>query len=338
MSSLVGAAAASIPDPPGKPSGVACAILADGDRAVFVLEGDRHTFSGALREAWEEAFLPGHAPHTVYRVDYVTHTQMFPATVIVDANDVAAAVQTPGGAGNDAASTTLNTGMSLPPAQYGRYILAHMLSKKWFPRCICSQNEASLFIASDGHKDRAAVEAWVAKVDANKIEELVALLEHFSRAIDDAGLSLVEMVMGRIDDKVETVEAAMARENFEEAGAQVSVSGVPQRVGWSKPFTTRSGAVHCTALFVLRTSRETMEAEWSQAYAARRKVCNWFCAHSWYKFVPGLDQGRMTQEKALRETRSGYFLPVSEALSKLDKKNCAVLQQLIATGAVKSMS
>jgi 8-oxo-dGTP pyrophosphatase MutT (NUDIX family) len=347
--------------PPGAPSGVACAILA-ADAAVFVLEGDRHSFSPGLRADWRDAFLPDSAPHTVYRVDYESRSQTFPAAALATGNAAAAAVDDvaalTAAAAASAAAAAANLpappaavaenygdaaaerpGLVMPPGEYGRYILAHMLSKKWFPRCVCEQAEADAFVAAAAHKDRAAVLAWAARVPGEKIAALVALLERFSRAVDGQGLSLVEMVMGGLDGAAETMEAAMARENFEEAGTRVSVSGVPQRVGWSKPFVSRkTGATHCTALFVLRTDRATMAAEWSQAYAARRRTCNWFCAHSWYKFVPGLDQARMTQEKALRETRNGHFLPLTDALAKLDKKNLAVLQRLIEIGAVKMTS
>ena len=104
-------------------------------------------------------------------------------------------------------------------------------------------------------------------------------------------------------------------------------------IGWSKPFAAhKTSIMHCTALFVLRAKGETVSANWAQAYHARTKVCNWFCAHSWFKFVPFLDEARMTKEKALRETRSGRFLPVATALKALDHKNRAVLQRLVDLG------
>ena len=127
------------------------------------------------------------------------------------------------------------------------------------------------------------------------------------------------------------------RENFEEAGVQVSSSGTPERAGWSEPFVARkTGKTHCTALFVLRTQKDTVAGEWAQAYETRRKICNWFCAHSWYKFVPFINQASMNKEKAMRETRNGHFLPLSKALEELDKKSQSVLRRLLALGKVRN--
>lgn len=294
--------------PPGRPAGVACAILTSEPVLVFVLEGDRHNMTDAFRADWNSHFCNGNSPHTVYRVDYNKKLTVFPAAVMTDPAQ----------------------GNSLTPDQYGRYILMHMISKKWFPKCVFTDEQAESFVQGNKHKDGDACQALVQNVPGEKIVRLVEILEEFSMRIDKESLSLLEIIMGGIE-KGEDLKTTVVRETFEEAGVQGSSSGGHQQVGWSEPFVNRKNEKCCTALFVLNAAKDTIESEWSQASNNRAKESNWFCAHSWYKFVPFIDQALMSKEKAVRETRNGRFLAVTEAMSRLDKKSCIAMKGILTS-------
>ena len=288
-------------DPPHEVAGIANAFMSVGRTLVFLMRGDRHFWDQKTESDWATKFWPKDgtfkgAPFQVYTV----------------------------------AETLTLLGKSYAPAEIARWILAHMLSKKWVPMCC--------------FPDRDTATAALAKdFDVGTVEEasLLALhniLHDFTGRV--SGQHYHELAMGAVDDgatrDMAKVEATLYKETEEEAGAsKEDLAGKTNFQVWSDAFTSRkTGETTVTAIFVTDIEQSAMNHIWATADAERRPAGfnGWRCPHAWYKKIPGIDLGAAEREKAIQETRNGAWYSVDEALTRhdfVDAKNQAVLKKIV---------
>ena len=288
-------------DPPHDVAGIANAFMSVGRTVVFLMRGDRHFWDEKTKSDWATKFWPKDdtfkgAPFQVYTV----------------------------------AETLTLLGKSYVPAEIARWILAHMLSKKWVPMCC--------------FPDRDTATAALAKdFDVGTVEEasLLALhniLHDFTGRV--SGQHYHELAMGAVDDgatrDMAKVEATLYKETEEEAGAsKEDLAGKTKFQVWSDAFTSRkTGETTVTAIFVTDIEQSAMNRIWAIADAERRPAGfnGWRCPHAWYKKIPGIDLVAAEREKAIQETRNGAWYSVDEALTRhdfVDAKNQAVLKKIV---------
>lgn len=309
-----------IPRPKNPVTGCSNAIIGDGD-VVFVFEGDRHFWTKEVENSWKKKFwrkgvtFKG-APYQVYTVK----------------------------------DSLAFLGVSYEPVDHARFILKHMLGKKWVPIC-CFPEESEA--------EEAVQESFdVSSVEVSRLENLFRILMEFTERVEH--LHFNELVMGAIDQgptfDTKLVKDTMMRESFEEAGAEIvtdietdegpvdamfhdmdKIDGIVQLVGFSDPFKSRKTNQTCvSAMFVSRFANNgIMDEIWSKSDSMRRPggLSSWRCPHAWYKVIPGIDKKAAEKEKAIQETRNGRWVPIQEALQRelfMDVKNKNVLTKTLA--------
>ena len=288
-------------DPPHGVAGVSNAFLSAERALVFLMRGDRHFWDEKTKSDWTTLFWPVDdtfkgAPFQVYTV----------------------------------AETLTLLGESYGPVEMARWILAHMLGKKWVPTCCFPDLEtATAALAKDFD---------VGTVESAPLLALHAILLEFTTRV--LGQHYHELVMGAVDggatQDMAKVVATLYKETEEEAGAsKEDIDGKIAFHSWSDPFTSRkTGETTVTAIFVTDTEETDMNRIWAAADAERRPAGfnGWCCPHAWYKKIPGIDLAAAEREKAIQETRLGAWYSVEEALTRhnfVDKKNQAVLKKIL---------
>ena len=289
-------------DPPHDVAGIANAFMTALRSQVFLMRGDRHFWDEKTKSDWATKFWPADsklkgAPFQVYTVG----------------------------------ATLQLLGKEYNPEDMARWILAHMLSKKWAPVC-CFATAAAAHSALDKDFD-------ISTVETESLVALHAVLLDFTARV--SGQHYHELVMGAVDggatqDMPKVVET-LYKETEEEAGAtEAHLRDKIQFQCWSNPFTSRrTGATTVTAIFVTDFAEKTeMEGIWAAADAVRRPdgFHGWRCPHAWYKKIPGIVEADAEREKAIQETRNGAWYSVEEALARqnfVDGKNQAVLRTIL---------
>lgn len=288
-------------DPPHDVTGIANAFLSSGRVRVYLMQGDRHFWDEKTKSDWTTKFWPKDdtfkgAPFQVYTV----------------------------------AETLTLLGKSYGPVDMTRWILAHMLSKKWVPMCCFPDRDtATAALAKDFD---------VGTVEDMSLVVLHTILTEFTARV--SGQHYHELVMGAVDSgatqDMSKVVDTLYKESEEEAGASKEVlAGKTNFQCWSEPFTSRrTGETTVTAIFVTDIGEAEMNAIWAAADAERRPegFNGWRCPHAWYKKIPGIDLAAAEREKAIQETRNGAWYSVEEALTRhnfVDGKNQAVLKKIL---------
>lgn len=288
-------------DPPHDVAGIANAFMSAGRTRVFMFRGDRHFWDEKVKSDWSAIFWPKDdtfkgAPFQVYTV----------------------------------AETLTLLGKPYAPAEMARWILAHMLSKKWVPMCCFPDIEAATAAV--------AKDFDITTVEEASLTVLHSILHDFTGRV--SGQHYHELVMGAVDggatQDMAKVESTLYKESEEEAGAsKEDLVDKTKFQCWSDPFTSRkTGETTVTAIFVTDIEDADMNRIWAAADAERRPADfnGWRCPHAWYKKIPGVDLGAAEREKAIQETRNGAWYSVDEALTRhdfVDAKNQAVLKKIV---------
>lgn len=293
---------AGLSNPPHDVAGIANALMASERSEVFLMRGDRHFWDEKTKADWALEFWPQDsklkgAPFQVY---------------------------------------TLSTSLTLLGKEYNRvdmtrWILAHMLSKKWAPVC-CFKTVEEAHLALDKDFD-------INHVEVAELLTLHGILLNFTVRV--SGQHYHELVMGAVDggatQDMAAVVKTLYKETEEESGAVKSdIHDKIMFQAWSTPFTSRkTGNTTVSAIFVTDfLSKDEMLRIWAAADSERRPegFDGWRCPHAWYKKIPNIDLAAAEREKAIQETRNGAWYPVEEALTRtnfVDKKNQAVLRKIL---------
>lgn len=287
-------ARSDMPLPEYAMTGIANAIIDENKEHVFLLKGDRHFWTDEIKKAWAELFWPKSdtckgAPYQVYTVqDRLTFV-----------------------------------GTTYTSLQQARFILEHMMSKKWFPKCC--------FEECDSYDMSSVTDA--------QLTTLFGHLVDFTNRVSD--LHYHELVMGAIDEgptmDMDIVRRTLYKESYEEAGLKsTELDSRVQHVGYSDPFTSRkTGETFVTAMYISPFGdKERMERIWQQTEKHRRPegYLGWRCPHPWYKVIPGIDKSVAAEEKAQQETQGGEWVPIAEAMHRpffMDDKNKQVLTKIL---------
>ena len=317
--------------------GCFASILARGlleieDMFVVVARGDRHGWGrDNLEKLWTNEFYNDDAPHTVYRVDGNTWDDgklWVPRHAFVGDPSSREVKTTPRG-----------SLVAITAREQTRAILEHMLNKKWVPMSAVNEIDSNKIRSCD-KKD---VLAKMAKAVANNASEyqlrnLHGMLVRFSQRINEQNLSNQEICRGGID-KGETAKRAMFREADEELGIDAMTSPW-RKYDWNPEcghlqFQSK-GKEKRTALFALFTSHP-FQGERTPKGNQRSKVenvgrdmwyGNWWCALSWFKCCPQLDNNAMQRVKAFRETRDIRLVSVEEAMEILGEPSKNALRAM----------
>lgn len=304
-------------------SGIANAIFANGRDQVFVMKGDRHFWVGETKKDFAALFhdkgdnLKG-APFQVYTV-------------------------------NQGHLTFLGT--RFEPIEQARWILKHMLSKGWAPRCCFDTREDAIAavekVKNKDYSDICQLYTELGDEPTVTDEELQFLYDkmlEFTQRVSTH--PYFELVMGAVEPKatrdVNAVVDTLYKETYEEAGAKKEdIQDKVQFFDWSDPFTSRkTGATSVSAIFVTEFENGNEMLDIWRAEDKKRRPAGqhtWRCPHAWYKALPGIEGNEealanAAHEKAIQETRSGDFYAVDVVLTKenfMDNKNKAVLRKIL---------
>lgn len=290
--------------PPHPVHAIANIITSPDGQKVFLLKGDRHFWTDDVKSKWEAAFHEKDergegckgAPFQVYTVSL---------------------------------KALRFQGNLYSPEDVARYILQHMLSKKWVPRCVFPTDEDKARALQGG--------VDVSAVADDKIQALFELLQHFTDRVSD--LHYHETVMGAVEGgatrDIDQVRATLHKETQEEAGLCLDgLQTSPEFFGFSKPRAARkTGKTTVTALWKMIVAVVVMQETWDAENAKRRPAddnfSRWWCAHAWWKCIPGIDAAAAEHEKATLETRDGQWHDMKAALARenfLDRKNRDMIQ------------
>ena len=220
----------------------------------------------------------------------------------------------------------------------------HAIVKSWiwttFSNAPTINLDIEALVDAEGKPDKAARNAYAGNVIISDDELLafVAMCERFTtwcergsiEEFGDKGLAhlLTEMVMGGIKTGSDARKTAV-EEGFEEgcidkvfAEANLQDKGLVEH-------TSRGRTSH-TAAFLLLIPKAQM-AEWRKAEEPKRDAeSNWFGAHAWYAYLPGIDEEGMDKVKERHETGNRRFVSIAEARKRLDAKNLGILKHVLA--------
>ena len=286
--------------PPYDVNGIANVITCfepSGTLLIWLMEGDRHFWPDGVKAGWGEQFFPKGgsfkgAPHQVYTV---TNTLTF-------------------------------LGKTYDATEQARYILAHMLSKKWAPK-LCFEDEAE---ASD------AVAGLSFNVSDEKLNHLHEML--MSTTAQIAGHYYHELVMGGNDGgptkESATIVKTLKKETDEEAGLVLKDGQAIFKCWADRYLSSRTNEYSTVAIFETVMDKKNMEDTWESADADRRPkgFAGWRCPHSWFKKIPDINVDDGDKEKARQETRNGGLAHVHDAIARdhfMDKKNRDVVNKIL---------
>ena len=282
--------------PPFRVNAIGNIIVNQDGLKMFWVGGDRHHW-GDKKPEWERAFYPKDddgnckgAPFQVYLVS--------PEPLCF-------------------------LGKTYTWQQETRYILKHMLSKKWVPRCCCPDKIAALSAEFD-----------VNLVPKEQLRALFDLLCEFTNSVEHIREIVMGAVEGGATQDFSCVLATLSKETMEEVGLDCA-SYRKHFVGWSPEYTSRKTKQQVTtAMFCTVVDEAEMQKIWDKVNATRRPqgVRTWFCPHAWYKVIPDIDLAAAEHEKARLETSDGKWVDIQTALAQdfgLDSKNRAVIEHAL---------
>ena len=326
--------------PDNRVTGISLAIIksggdSEGDSQVYVFEGDRHFWIPEIKIPWTKLFWspPPQNDKGVASSDDTEH---------ISCNGAPHQIYT-------VQDSLTFLGVTYGPRDQAPYILKHMLSKKWVPKC-CFPEKAQAEQALEKSFD-------VSTVETSHLDTLFSHLLDFTDRVKHIHYN--ELVMGGVEGGptfvMRAVEDTLIKETYEEAGASIVsdietvdglvtamhydrgvIDGKISLVGFSDPFTSRkTGETVVTAMYVSTfVNSSLMDNIWSDADSERRPhgFKGWRCPHAWYKTIPGIDKEAAKQEKAMQETRLGRWVSIEDAQERelfMDDKNKRVLAKTL---------
>ena len=304
---------------------------------VFVNRGDRHRNKRDCKTAaesdpvhvfmshYEGLYLNNTPPHTVHRVPFGTEDKF----LYIPAN-----------------CTMNKTAMRLSREDYGRYILMHTLNLGSVPYSIFETKDEARSFWNSAKKDAKekklvdveAIREFVNGLHKKFIDAFVKNLETLTEMVEEKDLSLYEIsAMGGIEDG-QTVYGALEAEAWQEAKVRPSLTVNACFTGFSKPFGRLEKRV--TATYVMAVNTEGFKQRYNATLEEQRQNCNWRNAHPWWDLKDGkgyktcsvlnLDSKKMKEQKAHHEMKGGAFMPLSEAMVKMDLKSQSVAKIIIS--------
>jgi len=297
---------------------------------VFVVQGDRTVKKGQAEKmwnAWSEEW--DGIPHNLY---------MFSGPLRVPTEGVK----------NDKPVTYTRL-------ECARAMIEHAIAKSWIWRGLSKgatiKDNIESFVDDQGNPDKAARKAYAKVVvwpgrtaevspaiSDEELEAFVAMCERFTTwclngsdgEFGEPGLShlLTEMVMGGIKEGSDARTTAI-EEGFEEACINKAFADVNLKEKGLVEYSSR-GRTSYTAAFLLRIPKADM-ATWLAAEEPKRvQESNWFCAHAWYAYLPGIHKAGMGKVKERHETRNRRWVSIDDARQLLDAKNLGILDHVLA--------
>ena len=306
-------------NPPMDVIGVTNALMAAGRSMAFLMKGDRHFWEPETETAWKNCFHPEHKHPTK------TDKRGKP-------------VKTISGAPFQVYTVGLVLeflGKTYGPAEQARWILKHMVSKKWLPLAVFN---FEIIFDQEGGYTEDSVDQMLSDFDVNMVPE-AQLLELHSMLLDFtqrvSGVHYHELVMGNVDpkptkDKAKVLDTLYA-ESDEEAGlTKDHVNQKSKFFGWSDPYR---GCVNAIFVTDFADPREMVDI-WQAADDVRRPpgAAKWRCPHAWFKGIPGIDKEAGKIEKSYQETRDGAWHSIVDIQNRpnfVDSKNLSMLAKIL---------
>lgn len=288
---------------------------------VFVMNGDRTKKKGQAKimwTAWSEEW--DGVPHNLY---------MFSGPLLV-----------PTGAVKRDEPVTYTV------LQCARAMTEHAIAKSWIWTGLSDRATIKTTIESSvdeqGKPDEAARKAYakevVERTTDKELEDIVAMCERFTTWClngseeegGEHGLPhlLTEMVMGSIKEKSNARTTAI-EEGFEEACIDKEYAKENLEDNGLVEYSSR-GSTSYTKAFLLRIPEAEM-AHWLAVEEKKRvEETNWFCAHAWYAYLPGIHEAGMDKVKERHETCNRRWVSIDNARQLLDAKNLGILDHVLA--------
>lgn len=300
------------------------------EREVFVVQGDRTVKKGRAVQMWTTwSDQWDGVPHNLYMLSGPLHV--------------------PPEALKASSSATY------PLLQCGRAMTQHAIAKSWVwkgfsERATIKANIESL-VDEKGDADKAARKGYAKVVvhgqeaaevtpivSDEEILAFVAMCQRFTtwcergseEEFGEPGLPhlLTEMVMGGIKRGSDAKKTAI-EEAFEEGCIDREFANTNLQNEGLVEYTSR-GRTSYTAAFLLLIPKAQM-AEWlANEEPKRAQESNWFGAHAWYAYLPGIHEPGMDKVKERHETRNRRFVSIAEARRLLDAKNLGILEHVLA--------
>lgn len=289
------------------------------EREVFVVQGDRTVKSGRGNQLWSAWKAEWHGvPHNLY---------MISGPLRIPPQGVKA-----------------EEGLTYSLEACGRAMARHALAKSWvwtgFSNASDLRASIDLLVNEKGEPDKAARKAYACRVSIpkNELMAFVSMCQRFTtwcergsvEEFGEPGLShlLTEMVMGGIK-KTSNAKRTAVEEAFEEGCIDKTFANANLQDKGLVEYTSR-GRTSYSAAFLLLIPKAQM-AQWlAVEEASRVQESNWFGAHAWYAYLPGIHVEGMDKVKERHETRNRRFVSLAEARQLLDVKNLGILEHVLA--------
>ena len=296
--------------------------LSPGEKAspspsVRVMDGDRTRKAPGIWDEWSEEFH-GEEPHNVYMVDVNTTGNYEPLYVPAAAHKTGDAHQ----------YTAL---------ECGKAMLKHALRKKWVPKCVVEdQAEYDAIVQHIDSVPKSVAKAYVTsivdKLEPPSVQKFINLCVRYTKRVlagDTSGRPylLTEVVCGKIE-RGDSADDTAAKEGFEESGAPSEFLKATMRSTGLVSFTTSRGT-SWSATYECRIQKAQMDEWWGVQSAYRKGLTNWFCAHGWFSYLPGIVEGVMESLKGLCETSNARWVSEETAAAILDDKSLNVFKHVI---------
>jgi len=288
---------------------------------VFVMDGDRTKKEGQAEKMWTawSGEWDG-VPHNLY---------MFSGSLLVPTEAV-----------------KRDEPVTYTDLECARAMTEHAIAKSWIWRGLSDRATIKAEIESSvdeqGNPDKAARKAYAKEVVCSttdkELKDFVAMCKRFTtwcvRGSEEEGgepgLShlLTEMVMGGIKRGSDARTTAI-EEGFEEACIDTAFATANLQDRGLVEYSSR-GRTSYTKAFLLRIPKAEM-ANWLAVEEPKRvEESNWFCAHAWYAYLPGIHEAGMDKVKERHETCNRRWVSIDNARQLLDAKNLGILDHVLA--------
>lgn len=291
---------------------------------VFVTDGDRTEKKGRAKEmwtAWSEQWYG--VPHNLY---------MFSGPLKVPTEGL----------------TKGSAYAKYERLDCARAMTKHAIVKSWiwkgFTNAKTIKDEIERLILSDNKPDKAARKAYANKaiempiISDKELLDFVAMCESFTTwclkgSEKEDGTSgvphlLTEMVMGSIKKGSDAKRTAI-EEGFEEACIDKEFAAAHLQDKGLVEYTSR-GRTSYTKAFLLQIPKSEMAKWLLEEEPKRKEESNWFCAHAWYAYLPGIHEAGMDKVKERHETQNRRWVSLKDARQLLDAKNLGILEHVLA--------
>lgn len=288
---------------------------APGSACIWVMDGDRTRKVPSLWGEWCNEFHASE-PHNIYMVPLDESGNFQPLFV---------------------------TGHIYTKEECGRAMLKHALSKKWVPKCVMDKQASDTFLAhvstlktSNNKADKKAIKRFVSErvgaMTGATIQAFIDLCVKYTTKVnmgDENGRPylLQEVVCGKIE-RGSTADETAIKEGHEEARIPETFLRTKLQGLGPVEYVTPYGA-SWSATYKCHVDREVMQRWWNLNGEMRAKKTNWFCAHSWWSFLEGIDKDEMEDLKSKCEMRRGRWESLDTAKSILDAKSLNILQYVL---------